>query len=127
LDLILDTNAVSALLAGDERLEEVLAVSDRHELPAVVIGEYLFGILGSRRRRKLQSAFQQLEAESVVLVTDRDTAGWYASIRQELKKRGRPIPENDVWISALAKQHQLKIVSQDWHFDQVLGLERIGW
>jgi predicted nucleic acid-binding protein len=48
-------------------------------------------------------------------------------VRDELRRRGTPIPENDVWISALARQHELAIVSRDEHFDQVLGLDRRGW
>ena len=41
--------------------------------------------------------------------------------------QGRPIPENDVWIAALARQHELPIVSRDEHFDDVPGVERLAW
>jgi len=62
-----------------------------------------------------------------VLPCDRATADWYASIRDELKRKGRPIPENDLWIAALARQHKLEIVSNDPHFDNLRGIRRIGW
>ncbi len=125
--MILDTNAVSAILAGDCRLENVLANADHHHLPMIVIGEYQFGLLVSKKRKRLQSLFDRLESESILLLPDRETANWYAQIRYELKELGRPIPENDIWISALAKQHTLKIVSRDAHFDQVPGIRRVGW
>jgi predicted nucleic acid-binding protein len=48
----------------------------------------------------------------------------YASLRGELKRRGRPIPANDAWISALALQHRVPVLSRDEHFDEVPGLER---
>ena len=62
-----------------------------------------------------------------VLEVDRSTARHYADIRQELKHKGRPIPSNDLWISALARQHRLPILSQDAHFDEVDDIRRIGW
>jgi tRNA(fMet)-specific endonuclease VapC len=126
--VILDTNAVSALLAGDnEPLTAQLKPRSRHHLPLTVIAEYQFGLLALQRPRRLQSLLRRLEAESIVLYPDRNTADHYADIRHELKMRGRPIPENDLWIAALARQHSLEIVSRDPHFDHVEGVRRIGW
>ncbi len=125
--MILDTNAVSAILAGDALIQTQLPPEERQHLPVVVIGEYQFGILGSKRRKKLEQAFERLESQSIVLRCDRETADMYAAIRHGLKMRGRPIPENDLWIAALARQHALEIVSQDPHFDHVEGIRRIGW
>ena len=125
--MILDTNAVSAILAGDQRLANVLKIADHHHLPLMVIGEYQYGLLLSRKRKRLQSLLGCLEAESILLFPDRETANWYSQIRHDLKKRGQPIPENDLWISALARQHALKIASQDTHFDHVPGVRRVGW
>jgi tRNA(fMet)-specific endonuclease VapC len=125
--VILDTNAVSALLAGDKALGELLAKAERHHLPLNVIAEYQFGLLASRRRRRLQSLFRRLEADSFILYPDRETADVYAAIRFDLKQGGKPIPENDVWIAALAKQFSLEIVSRDPHFDCVTGVRRLGW
>jgi tRNA(fMet)-specific endonuclease VapC len=125
--LILDTNAVSALLAGDKELGEILADADRHHLPLPVIAEYQFGMLASRRRKRLESLFRRLEADSIVLYPDRETADWYASIRLELKKRGTPIPENDIWVAALARQFSLEVVSKDAHFDVIDRIKRRDW
>lgn len=125
--MILDTNAVSALLDGDQDLETALAVADRHHLPAVTLGEYRYGLKFSRHRRALESLLDDLEAESFPLALDSATARHYADIRSELKSAGRPIPENDIWIAALARQHHLPIVSRDEHFDWISGARRIGW
>lgn len=122
--MILDTNAVSAILAADPRIEVLLGPSGRHHLPVPVIGEYQFEMLGSRRRRRLQAGFVRLESQSDVLPCDRETADWYAEIRHELRQKGRPIPENDLWIAALARQHTLEIVSQDPHFVRVDRVRR---
>ena len=125
--MILDTNAVSAILAGDKRIQAHLPPGERQHLPVVVIGEYQFGMLGSKRRKKLELGFERLESQSIVLPSDRETADMYAAIRHGLKLRGRPIPEIDLWIAALARQHSLEIVSRDPHFDHVEGIRRISW
>ena len=125
--MILDTNAVSALLVGDRGLAEILEPVPRHHLPVVVIGEYRFGLARSRHRHRLTSLLDDLIRESRVLLIDETTAGAYASVREELRQLGRPIPENDVWIAALARQHEEPVVSLDQHFDHVPGLRRLGW
>jgi predicted nucleic acid-binding protein len=125
--VILDTNAVSALFAGDAGLEAVLAGVEHHHLPTVVIGEYRYGLLRSRAGRELALLLDVLTSESIILPIDIATTNHYASVRDELRRQGTPIPENDVWISALARQHVLAVVSRDEHFDQVLGLDRRAW
>ena len=125
--MILDTNAVSALLAGDPALGEVLATDERHHLPVIVIGEYRYGLLGSRQRGHLQRLLEILIRESFVLLVDETTAEMYSQVRDELRRKGRPIPENDIWIAALARQHQQSVVSRDDHFDYVSDLLRVAW
>ena len=127
LAVILDTNAVSALFAGDSALAAVLASSPRHHLPVIVIGEYRFGLLRSRHRERLALLLAALIQESSVLIVDQVTAGVYSQVREDLRTKGRPIPENDIWIAALALQHQQPVVSRDDHFDSVRSLVRLGW
>ena len=125
--MILDTNAVSAIFGGDPRIESILAGTSRHHLPTVVVGEYRYGLERSRGRRRLALLLDSLIAASAVLPVDVVTASHYAEVREELRLQGTPIPENDVWISALARQHDLAVVSRDEHFDQILGLDRRAW
>ncbi len=125
--MILDTNAISSLFDGDESLSRLLSRGNSHHLPLVVIAEYLYGLRRSRLGNRLQSLFRKLESDSEILYPDRQTADWYASIHYELKQLGRPIPESDLWIAALARQHDLEIVSQDQHFDLVPNLNRLSW
>lgn len=125
--MILDTNAVSALLAGDEGVAAVLGTAPRHHLPVVVLGEYRYGLLRSRRRATLEPLLDLLAARSLVLPVDEAASRTYAEVREELRLAGTPIPENDVWIAALARRHGLPVVSRDGHFDAVDGLERVSW
>jgi predicted nucleic acid-binding protein len=126
--VILDTNAVSSLLGGrNDQLNSLLDSADHHHLPLAVIAEYQYGLLALHNPRRLQTLLRKLEADSIVLCPDRVTADIYAGVRHRLRLLGRPIPENDMWIAALARQHSLEIVSQDPHFDHVEGVQRIRW
>lgn len=125
--MILDTNAVSALLAGNAGLSAVLGPAPQHHLPVIVIGEYRYGLLRSSHREKLEALLETLIRESIVLFVDEATTKAYAQVRDELRQAGRPIPENDIWIAALARQHSQPVVSQDSHFDDVPNLRRLSW
>jgi tRNA(fMet)-specific endonuclease VapC len=125
--MILDTNAVSAVLEGDAALATLLAREVRHELPVIVIGEYRYGLARSRLKRRLMPLLDELIRESTVLMVGLETAAAYATVREALRAKGTPIPENDIWISALAIEHGLDIVSRDSDFDRVAGVKRRGW
>lgn len=66
-------------------------------------------------------------ATTSVLAADETTTRHYAEIRLQLASAGTPIPMNDLWIAAIARQHKLPVISRDAHFDQVEGIVRIGW
>ena len=125
--MILDTNAVSALFGGDPAIAEVLAGHDRHHLPVIVIGEYRYGLARSRDRGRLGRLLDLLMDQSTVLTVEVETTKHYAALREQLRQRGRPIPENDVWVAALARQHDLPVLTRDEHFDQVPDLQRVSW
>jgi tRNA(fMet)-specific endonuclease VapC len=127
LAVILDTNAVSALFEGDRALASLLTSASRHELPTIVIGEYRYGLMRSRHKRALSALLEELIRESNVLPIDVETTEHYAIVRERLRANGHPLPENDVWISALALQHDLEVVSRDNDFDHVIGLRRRSW
>ena len=102
---------------------------DAHELaiPAIVLGGSRDGIAQSRHRRRYEEWLRALVATCRVLRVDEGTATDYATIRSELKRAGRPIPANDTWIAALARQHAMPVISRDEHFDFVPKLTRIAW
>lgn len=125
--MILDTNAISALLAGERSLERLLETAERHQLPVIVLGEYHYGLMRSRFRKSLQLLFDRLVAESEVLPIDMETAAVYAEARTELHRRGNPIPQNDLWIAALCLQHGATLVSSDSHFDVLPEVDRVSW
>jgi tRNA(fMet)-specific endonuclease VapC len=125
--VILDTNALSAIADNQTVAVRIFSQAASIELPAIVLGEYRFGIAQSRRRNEYEKWLKELIAATLVLPVDQETSVHYAQIRSDLKKAGRPIPSNDLWIAALCRQHRLPLMSHVMHFDVVQGLERIGW
>jgi tRNA(fMet)-specific endonuclease VapC len=125
--VILDTNALSAFAEGDQGVREVIAAAPGPYLPVIVIGEYCFGLMASRDRERRLSWLEELQRQWVVLEISCTTAAAYAEVRQALRKHSTPIPSNDAWIAALARQHGLPVLSADLHFDLVPGVRRIGW
>ncbi len=125
--MILDTNALSALADGDAALEPVLRRAEEIAVPTIVLGEYRYGIMGSRDRAKYRQWLAETIPHFRILAVDAETAAAYSDVRHELKRAGRPIPANDIWIAALARQHRLPVVSRDAHFDFVPGLKRVSW
>jgi tRNA(fMet)-specific endonuclease VapC len=125
--VILDTNALSAFAEGDPAIGLLLRPAAEIAVPVVVLGEYRFGIAQSRERKNYESWLEQYLGGLRVLDIIDETSRYYAELRLELKKLGKPIPSNDLWIAALARQHSLRVISRDGHFDVVPGVERIGW
>jgi predicted nucleic acid-binding protein len=125
--MILDTNALSALLDGDAGMREILESAPDIHLPVIVLGEYRFGLIRSRARKPLEQLLDRLLKVATMLLVDDETARHYADIREELKEAGTPIPSNDIWIAALARQHELPVLSRDTHFDAVKKIRRFGW
>jgi tRNA(fMet)-specific endonuclease VapC len=125
--MILDTNAVSDWWLGTPTLLEIIQQASVLFLPVPVLAEYQFGILKSTRREKMQSWFDEAKRRSTLLPADANTATIYAEIRQNLETIGKKIPMNDLWIAAIARQHDLPVVSRDAHFDLVPDLKRLSW
>ena len=125
--MILDTNALSAFVDGDPALGRALAREDELALPVMVLGEYLFGVWASRSRTRYENWLRTNLPLFTFLPAGRETARHYAEVRRELKQKGSPIPSNDIWIAALAREHALPVVSRDRHLDAVAGLRVVGW
>ena len=125
--MILDTNALSAWAEGRATVEPPLRVAQRLVVPSVVLGEYYFGIRQSRHRTRYEDWLARYLPLTEIATVTSATADAYADIRLELKRLGTPIPPNDVWIAALARQHGLAVLSNDGHFDVVDGVRRIGF
>src|SRR6266542_566677 len=127
MGVILDTNGLSALVEGALVLQPILSKANRVAIPVVALGEYRYGISQSRDRLRYEQWLADYLPGFQILDIDERTTFSYSAVRAELKKAGKPIPSNDMWIAALCRQHSLPLLSRDRHFDAVAGLTRVGW
>ena len=125
--MIIDTNALSAMADDDPAAVAILAKADFLAIPAIVLGEYRYGIALSRHRAAYERWLAGLLSDSLVFDVNESTTQHYADIAIELRQAGKPIPTNDLWIAALCRQHALPILSRDRHFDLVQHMKRIDW
>lgn len=125
--LLLDTSAVVELFRGGKGTDRLIAAQDRSLVSVIVIGELLAGALRSDRKEQSLAQVEKLASGPDVVGCDADTVRHYASIRDQLRLKGRPIPENDMWIAATARQHQLTLVTRDAHFREIEGLPLLDW
>ena len=122
--LLLDTNLYVAFKRGDDDAVELLRLADEIHLSTVVLGELLAGFAaGSRERRNREELTAFLESPRVRIdAVDEGTADFYGRIFALLRRKGRPIPTNDLWIAAAALQHGLLLATRDDHFAAIEGL-----
>ncbi len=124
---LLDTNIVIALFATEAVVLQQLAAVTEVFVPSIVLGELYFGARKSARVATNVAQVDAFAASSAVLVCDTATANHYGEIKNVLRAKGRPIPENDIWIAAIAKQHSLTLVSRDGHFNEIDGVSVEVW
>lgn len=124
---LLDTNIVIALFAEDAVVKQRLIEANEVFVPSIVIGELYYGARKSARVRENVTRIDEFVVSNTVLPCDTETAQQYSDIKNKLLAKGRPIPENDIWIAAIAIQHQLTLVARDGHFHEVDGLWVEAW
>jgi tRNA(fMet)-specific endonuclease VapC len=124
---LLDTNVVIALLAGQGAVRENLANASEVFVPSIVIGELCFGARKSARGAENLARIEEFAAANVVLACDTQTARRYGEVKNALRLQGRPLPENDIWIAAVALQHNLILITGDRHFAGIDGLSVLEW
>jgi tRNA(fMet)-specific endonuclease VapC len=122
--LVIDTNAYSGFLRGAPKAVVTLRAAHEIHLPLIVLAELLAGFAAGLRAQKDRDDLRHFMASPRVhlLKPDEKTAHHYADVYAALRNRGTPIPTNDLWIAALARQHRLPLLSFDAHFAAVPGL-----
>ncbi len=120
--LLLDTNVIIALFPEDSNLHELLAGAQEVFVPVVAIREQYFGAYKSVKVKENLAVIDEFALSSTVLACDAGTAKRYGEIKNRLKEKGQPIPENDMWVAAIAQQHGLGLMSKDVHFEAIENL-----
>jgi len=115
------------LFAGEPAVLAELRGAEAVFVPVIALGELYYGARKSARSSQNLASLASFAGNAVVLPCDAMTGAIYGETKAALRERGTPIPENDIWIAALARQHDLALATRDAHFDAVSELQIVRW
>lgn len=124
MKLLLDTNRLSDALAENDEVLDVLETAEAIHVPVVALGEIRAGFLAGSRATKNEARLVWFLSQDGVSVAgiDAGVSHRYAALHAALRRRGTPVPTNDLWIAALAIETGLVLYTRDAHFARVPGL-----
>jgi tRNA(fMet)-specific endonuclease VapC len=125
--ILLDTNIIIALFAEEESIKISIRNVDEIFIPNIVLGELYYGAFKSTRREENLEQIYRLSRINTILNCDEITSRQYGEIKNLLRAKGRFIPDNDIWIAAIARQHNLILISRDEHFKEIENLNVMAW
>ncbi len=122
--ILLDTNAYTAFKRGQKDVLAILQHADMIGINTIVLGELAAGFLsGSKYKKNLEELNEFLDSPRVTIFSiDEETVAFYAKVYATLRKKGKPIPTNDLWIAATTLQHGCKLCTFDGHFQIIENL-----
>ena len=123
----LDTHIMTAFFKQESAVVQQVEKAPVVFVSAIVLGELYYGAYYSDRVSENLNRLRSLREDANLLLVDDETATFYGAIKAQLRKKGKPIPENDLWIAALAMQHDLTLVSRDQHFARIDELNWVQW
>ncbi|HVH45359.1 MAG TPA: type II toxin-antitoxin system VapC family toxin [Labilithrix sp.] len=127
MKVALDSNRYTDLCRGVAQVVEVIEDAAEIYVPLIVVAEQRAGFAHGASREKNERILTRFlnEPGVSVLTPDEQTTYFYADAYAYLRKKGKPIPTNDLWIAALVLQHQLVLFDRDSDFDHLPQLARL--
>ncbi len=122
--VLIDTNAYASFKRGDSSILEIIQCAEIIAMSPIVIGELLSGFEWGNKTKKNRDELHKFLASARIKIfpLTSDTANFYSQIYFTLRKKGKPIPSNDLWIAAQALENGCVLCSHDKHFNAVDGL-----
>ena len=116
------------LVRGRKVVVDFLVRCDEIVVPAAVVAELAHGFHKARNPREQQLALERFLARPGIVfrAADQAVAMRWGFLADLLRRKGRPIPVNDVWIAATAFETGSVLLSYDHHFDAIEGLLRLA-
>lgn len=124
---LLDTNVVIAIQKKDRSITQRITPGMELYLPSIVLGELFLGAHRSDRVHQNLLEAKSIARTYTVVPCNAGTAESYGSLHAYLLNKGRPIPDNDIWIAAIAHQRNLTLITRDTHFQYIDFLSLLVW
>lgn len=123
---LLDTNIIIAFFRQEENVVQRVSQADVY-VPIIVVGELVYGAFNDNRSESDLARIHAFIADVNILGCDVQVTEAYGAIKAAQRRKGRPLPENDLWIAAIAQRHALTLVSRDGHFEEIAGITWEAW
>lgn len=119
--ILIDTNVYASFKRSETVAVNELRRSEYIGINVVVLGEILSGFKGGKREKQnIEELNLFLDSPRVhLLQIDEETAEFYAVIYWDLRRKGKPVPSNDMWVAASAMKHGLALFTFDEHFNNI--------
>jgi tRNA(fMet)-specific endonuclease VapC len=124
---LLDTNIVIALFSEETEVQEKAQNAGVVALAPPIIGELYYGAQKSNKVSENRHRIDSFVQQNAFFPCDLETAGWFGIIKDQLRRKGSLIPDNDIWIAAVAMQRGLILATRDSHFDEIESLQTEYW
>ena len=121
----IDSNIAIDIFNKNQLTIEKISEYDTLYLPVTVCGEILYGARNSEKKSFNVRRVNKFIADCKELRISNSTADEYSKIKFSLKQKGKPIPENDIWIAAICKENKLPLITKDKHFENIEGLKLV--
>ncbi len=123
--IVIDTNAFSQLMSGSTRVLDILSEAEVVYISIFVLGELYTGFKGGRKEKSNLDILNKFLGKSSVKILNatRETAEFFAFVKDNLKRQGKPLPINDIWIAAHTLESGSTLVTFDKHFTDIEGLK----
>ena len=122
-DYLLDTSIIIKIFNGEKVIVDKIQSFHNIFIPAVAVGELYYGAYNSSKKDNNLEKIDWFCQSATILNADTQTAKLYGYIKNGLKRIGKPIPENDIWIAAISIQNNLILACRDVHFSYIDGLK----
>jgi len=116
---LLDTSVIIHTFKNNADIKARLSTFSEIFVPSIAAGELFYGAYCSANIKKHLDQSHKFLQNYAILIPDLATADLYGSIKAALKYKGKPIPENDIWIAAIAVQYELPLFTSDKHFKEI--------
>ena len=123
---MLDTNIIIAFYDKDPNVLKKIEEGKIY-VPSIAIGELWFGAEKSRKKSSNRKQIEALVDQVTVLPVTEETSKHYGIIKNHIKQKGKPIPENDIWIAAVAREYDVVLVTRDQHFSNIDLIKTEAW
>jgi tRNA(fMet)-specific endonuclease VapC len=122
--ILLDTNAYTSCLSGDERVLAAMSAAEIVYISVFVMGELFAGFKGGNRESQNKQLLKRFLQKSTVNILDAtgDTSEIFGQVKDSLKRAGTPLPINDVWIASHVIETGSILITYDGHFKKIQGI-----